>query len=35
MLEFQNLTKRYGDVVALDGCSFAVGPGRILGFLGP
>ncbi len=35
MLEFQNLTKRYGDVVALDGCSFAARPGRILGFLGP
>lgn len=35
MLEFQNLTKRYGDVVALDGCSFVAGSGRILGFLGP
>jgi ABC-2 type transport system ATP-binding protein len=30
-----NLHKRYADVVALDGCSFDVGPGTMLGFLGP
>ena len=35
MLEIQNLHKRYDDVVALDGCTFNVPPGRMLGFLGP
>ncbi len=35
MLEIDDLTKRYGDVVALDGASFSVAPGRIVGFLGP
>jgi ABC-2 type transport system ATP-binding protein len=35
VLELTNLHKRYGDVVALAGCSFAVEPGRMLGFLGP
>ncbi|MDJ0923294.1 MAG: ATP-binding cassette domain-containing protein [Acidimicrobiia bacterium] len=35
MLEFGELTKRYGEVVALDRLSFQVHPGRILGFLGP
>ena len=35
MLKFSNLEKRFGDVVALDGLSFSVQPGRILGFLGP
>ena len=35
MLELTNLHKRYGAVVALAGCSFAVEPGRMLGFLGP
>ncbi|MPZ54591.1 MAG: ATP-binding cassette domain-containing protein [Acidimicrobiia bacterium] len=35
MLEIRNLSKRYGDVVALDDASFAVEPGRMLGFLGP
>lgn len=35
ILEVDNLTKRYGDVVALDGASFSVRRGRILGFLGP
>jgi ABC-2 type transport system ATP-binding protein len=35
MLEVHDLTKRYGDVVALDGASFNVAPGRIVGFLGP
>jgi ABC-2 type transport system ATP-binding protein len=29
------LSKRYGSVVALDGATFAVRPGRLVGFLGP
>lgn len=35
MLRMQDLTKSYGDVKALDGCTFGVGPGQMLGFLGP
>jgi ABC-2 type transport system ATP-binding protein len=35
VLEINGLRKRYGDVVALDGCSFSVTRGRMLGFLGP
>ncbi|HEX6580919.1 MAG TPA: ATP-binding cassette domain-containing protein [Actinomycetota bacterium] len=35
MLEIRDLSKRYGNVVALDGTSFRVAPGRIVGFLGP
>ena len=35
MLEIKDLSKRYGDVVALDGASFSAQPGRIVGFLGP
>ena len=35
MLEIDDLHKRYGDIVALDGCSFTVEPGRMVGFLGP
>ena len=35
MLEFINLQKRFGDVVALDGCTFEVQPGRMVGFVGP
>jgi len=35
MLEIKDLSKRYGDVVALDGASFTARPGRIVGFLGP
>ena len=34
MLELTGLTKRYGDVVALDGLTMAVAPGRIHGFVG-
>ncbi|MDJ0960160.1 MAG: ATP-binding cassette domain-containing protein [Acidimicrobiia bacterium] len=35
MLLLDALEKRFGDVVALDGCSFEVAPGQMLGFLGP
>jgi ABC-2 type transport system ATP-binding protein len=35
MLTLDGLTKRFGDVVALDDCSLAVAPGDVLGFLGP
>ncbi len=34
LLELQGLRKRYENVVALDDCSFSVGRGRVLGFLG-
>jgi ABC-2 type transport system ATP-binding protein len=35
MLEIRDLSKKFGPVVALDGCSFTSLPGRILGLLGP
>ena len=35
MIEVENLTKRYGRQTAVDGISFAVQKGEILGFLGP
>ncbi len=35
MIEIQNLTKKYGQVVAVDNISFNVNKGEILGFLGP
>ena len=35
MIQVQNLTKRYGNLVAIDNVSFSVGQGEILGFLGP
>jgi ABC-2 type transport system ATP-binding protein len=35
VLELRDLHKRYGDVVALSGCTFEVARGRMLGFLGP
>jgi ABC-2 type transport system ATP-binding protein len=35
VIEARELTKRYGDVVAVDGLSFDVLPGRVTGFLGP
>jgi ABC-2 type transport system ATP-binding protein len=31
----EGLTKRYGDVLAVDDLSFSVPPGRVTGFLGP
>ncbi|HDL41394.1 MAG TPA: ATP-binding cassette domain-containing protein, partial [Actinobacteria bacterium] len=35
MLSISNLHKSYGDVTALDGCTFSVESGQLLGFLGP
>lgn len=35
MLQISNLTKRYGELVAVDGVSLAVPTGRIVGFVGP
>lgn len=35
MLEIEDLSKKYGDVIALEGCSFEVARGQLLGFLGP
>lgn len=35
MIEIQNLTKKYGQVVAVNNISFSVRKGEILGFLGP
>ncbi len=35
MISVQNVTKRYGSVVALDDISFEVSAGEVLGFLGP
>lgn len=35
MIEVQNLTKRYGDLVAIRDVSFGVARGEVLGFLGP
>ena len=35
MIEVSNLTKRYGDLVAIRDISFTAGDGQVLGFLGP
>lgn len=35
LLELTGLTRRYGPVTALDGLSFAVPAGQVMGFLGP
>jgi ABC-2 type transport system ATP-binding protein len=35
MIETRQLTKRYGDLTAVDNISFKVEPGQVLGFLGP
>ena len=35
MLELRGLTRRYGEVVALDGLSFTVREGQMFGFVGP
>ena len=34
MLELERLTRRFGDVTALDDVTFSVGPGEICGFVG-
>ena len=34
-ISIQNLTKRYGSVLAVDDLSFDVEPGQVTGFLGP
>jgi ABC-2 type transport system ATP-binding protein len=35
MIEAKSLTRRYGDLLAVDRLSFQVEPGTVLGFLGP
>ena len=35
MIEARGLSKRYGTMLAVDGLSFEVSPGRVTGFLGP
>jgi ABC-2 type transport system ATP-binding protein len=35
VIEAKNLTKRYGDRLAVDDLSFTVRPGVVTGFLGP
>jgi ABC-type cobalamin/Fe3+-siderophores transport system ATPase subunit len=35
MIEVENLSKRYGEKLAVDGVSFVVQPGIVTGFLGP
>jgi ABC-2 type transport system ATP-binding protein len=35
VIEVRGLTKRFGDVVAVDDLSFDVAPGKVTGFLGP
>ena len=35
MIELRNVSKRYGDTTALDGISFSIKKGEIVGFVGP
>ncbi len=35
MIEVRNLTKKYGDIIAVDNISFTIEPGKIYGLLGP
>jgi ABC-2 type transport system ATP-binding protein len=35
MIEATNLSKRYGDIAAVDGVSFSIERGEVVGFLGP
>lgn len=35
MVEINNLRKTFGSIVAVDGVSFTLGKGEVLGFLGP
>ncbi len=34
-LGFDAVTKRFGSLTALEGCTFVARPGRLTGFLGP
>ena len=33
LIEFRNVTKRFGDVTAVDGVTFEVAPGELFGFV--
>jgi ABC-2 type transport system ATP-binding protein len=35
MIEVEDVTKRYGETLAVDGLTFAVHPGQVTGFVGP
>ncbi|MEO7980452.1 MAG: ATP-binding cassette domain-containing protein, partial [Sporichthyaceae bacterium] len=35
MIQARNITKHYGDKVAVDDISFTVAAGKVTGFLGP
>jgi ABC-type multidrug transport system ATPase subunit len=35
VIEIENLSKRYGEKLAVDGLDFVVQPGTVTGFLGP
>lgn len=35
MIEIKDLTRRFGPILAVDGVTFNVAPGEVLGFLGP
>ena len=35
LLQLENVTKRYGDVTAVDGISCSIDRGEVVGFLGP
>jgi ABC-2 type transport system ATP-binding protein len=35
MIEVRNLTKRFGQMLAVDDVTFSVAPGAVTGFLGP
>jgi len=35
LLALENVTKRFGEVTAVDGVSFAIDRGQVVGFLGP
>ncbi len=35
MIQIENLTRRFGEFIAVDNLSFQVKPGEVLGFLGP
>src|SRR6478735_11884127 len=35
MIQVENLSRQFGDFIAVDNLSFSVKPGEVLGFLGP